>query len=225
MWIEYLIQQVYKQSRYLLTFVISLLLCLSFSQFADAASVSFSFSGIIGSVSGYDAEPHIGIGDNYSGTLSFDVNEASEVSNVGGDVEINGTLTGFTNYFGYGTVEPDSTSFWFNISPFGDGAIIGPSSNVVRMGFFLGSAAHPSGNLYDIITSGAPNIFGIDILAAIFNNGPPAYSVNHSSSVDGSFDVEISAVPLPAALPLYGAGIALIGLIGWRRSKKSAAIL
>ncbi len=32
----------------------------------------------------------------------------------------------------------------------------------------------------------------------------------------------ISAVPLPAALPLYGAGVAIIGFIGWCRKRKHA---
>jgi len=32
----------------------------------------------------------------------------------------------------------------------------------------------------------------------------------------------ISAVPLPAALPLYGAGLAVMGLVGWRRKRKEA---
>ncbi|MEP3246137.1 MAG: hypothetical protein ABJN40_04980 [Sneathiella sp.] len=45
---------------------------------------------------------------------------------------------------------------------------------------------------------------------------------------DGSFLIDnltigsstnISAVPLPAALPLYGAGIALMGFIGWRKRR------
>ncbi len=35
--------------------------------------------------------------------------------------------------------------------------------------------------------------------------------------------IELSTVPLPAALPLYGAGVALMGLIGWRRKRKLAA--
>ena len=30
---------------------------------------------------------------------------------------------------------------------------------------------------------------------------------------------KISAIPLPAALPLYGAGVALLGLMGWRRKR------
>ena len=32
-----------------------------------------------------------------------------------------------------------------------------------------------------------------------------------------------SAVPLPAALPLYGTGLAVIGFFGWRRRRKAAA--
>lgn len=33
----------------------------------------------------------------------------------------------------------------------------------------------------------------------------------------------LSAVPLPAALPLYGAGMAVMGFIGWRKKKAAAA--
>jgi hypothetical protein len=36
-------------------------------------------------------------------------------------------------------------------------------------------------------------------------------------------NVEVSAVPLPAALPLYGAGMALLGFLGWRKRKAAHA--
>lgn len=36
-------------------------------------------------------------------------------------------------------------------------------------------------------------------------------------------NLTVSAVPLPAALPLYGAGLAALGFIGWRKRRKSAA--
>jgi len=42
------------------------------------------------------------------------------------------------------------------------------------------------------------------------------------SSYNNSFEIanlKISAVPLPAALPLYGAGVFLLGFLGWRRAK------
>lgn len=36
-------------------------------------------------------------------------------------------------------------------------------------------------------------------------------------------NLQVTAVPLPAALPLYGAGIAVLGFMGWRRRQKIAA--
>ncbi|MCF8468213.1 MAG: VPLPA-CTERM sorting domain-containing protein [Sneathiella sp.] len=35
-------------------------------------------------------------------------------------------------------------------------------------------------------------------------------------------NLTVSAVPLPAALPLYGAGLAVMGFVGWRKRRKSA---
>jgi hypothetical protein len=34
---------------------------------------------------------------------------------------------------------------------------------------------------------------------------------------------QVSVVPLPAALPLYGTGLAIMGFLGWRRKRVSAA--
>ncbi len=38
-----------------------------------------------------------------------------------------------------------------------------------------------------------------------------------------SINTAVSAVPIPAALPLFGTGLALMGFIGWRRRQKAAA--
>lgn len=35
--------------------------------------------------------------------------------------------------------------------------------------------------------------------------------------------ITVSAVPLPAGLPLYGAGLAVLGFVGWRKKQKAAA--
>ncbi len=37
-------------------------------------------------------------------------------------------------------------------------------------------------------------------------------------------DIPISSTPLPATLPLFAAGLGALGLLGWRRTRKAAAI-
>ena len=47
----------------------------------------------------------------------------------------------------------------------------------------------------------------------------------HASSRAGlTFTPVVSAIPLPAALPLFATGLGALGLLGWRRKKKSAAL-
>ncbi len=51
-------------------------------------------------------------------------------------------------------------------------------------------------------------------------------------AIDGAHDFKIasltvsnlSVVPLPAGLPLYGAGLVILGFIGWRRKRKKMAL-
>src|SRR5262249_49173442 len=45
-------------------------------------------------------------------------------------------------------------------------------------------------------------------------------------SVNASIDISAgpSPIPLPAALPLFATGLGALGLLGWRRKKKAAAL-
>ncbi|MCP4071676.1 MAG: hypothetical protein GY742_08045 [Hyphomicrobiales bacterium] len=78
-----------------------------------------------------------------------------------------------------------------------------------------------------IATSVAPNggsYFGFDGFG-IFDE----IRVFSTSGIDGLFEVvdNVSVgnhvVPIPAALPLLGTGLALMGIVGWRRKRKIAA--
>ena len=56
-----------------------------------------------------------------------------------------------------------------------------------------------------------------------------ALGYNDTGSSDSDYDDlmfvgHISAVPLPAALPLFATGLGALGLLGWRRKRKAAAI-
>lgn len=61
-------------------------------------------------------------------------------------------------------------------------------------------------------------------VAALWNN---TLSDNLGDSTTGSYlvmDTNSTVVPLPAALPLYGTGLAVMGFIGWRRRRKVAGV-
>jgi hypothetical protein len=51
--------------------------------------------------------------------------------------------------------------------------------------------------------------------------GPPglAETINFDNLA-----VRINDVPLPAALPLFATGLGALGLLGWRRKKRAAAL-
>lgn len=48
--------------------------------------------------------------------------------------------------------------------------------------------------------------------------------VQPSQDIMVQFDVSVAETPLPAALPLFASGLGALGLLGWRRKRKSAAI-
>ncbi len=58
---------------------------------------------------------------------------------------------------------------------------------------------------------------GIDSITFAFGG----QSANDLFYVGGA--TAVSAVPLPAGLPLYGAGLAVLGYVGWRRKRKATA--
>jgi ribosomal protein L31 len=92
----------------------------------------------------------------------------------------------------------------------------------------------------DYVTSSGSMFAFIDI-AGIFQtlNPPGAISstangindlgqiVGFYTAANGStfgFETQVSAVPLPAALPLFASGLVGLGLLGWRRKRKAKAL-
>ena len=44
-------------------------------------------------------------------------------------------------------------------------------------------------------------------------------TVSSGGSLVAPFDIVVAPTPPPAALPLYGTGLAVLGFLGWRRRK------
>lgn len=85
------------------------------------------------------------------------------------------------------------------------------------------------------VSEGAPNPIDFNdpgIFAfVVLNNGVNGSFIfdNATGAISGlNFDIvvfenAVAAVPVPAALPLFGTGLAIMGFLGWRRKRKAAA--
>jgi hypothetical protein len=75
-----------------------------------------------------------------------------------------------------------------------------------------------------------------DILNLVLSASPSMLLADHGGSIVGGFaelrdagfpitlvNGTVSATPVPAALPLFATGLAVMGLLGWRRKRKAAA--
>ncbi len=107
--------------------------------------------------------------------------------------------------------------FFADTSPGGDGfftfRLVGPNNGLLAStSLAVSNAAVPNFGYLSFVRPNA-DIRAIEII--------PSYQFTEGWSID-DLRYGTTAVPLPAALPLLGAGIALLGLAGWRRKHKTA---
>lgn len=81
---------------------------------------------------------------------------------------------------------------------------------------------NPSGNSSETILTGglyiSDDALTIQISTSIFTRNVPSYDLELQVTLPDN----LSVTPLPAALPLFGTGVGVIGLLGWRRKRKAA---
>lgn len=107
------------------------------------------------------------------------------------------------------TSHPNS-SFYFD----GTNALLPPAKDASDFSRFIlnpGLIGSPLFDLRGIDKSGSE--FSI---ATLVGNAEVEYGFRIKTTA-------LSVVPLPAGLPLYGAGLALMGFLGWRRKRKAAS--
>jgi hypothetical protein len=64
------------------------------------------------------------------------------------------------------------------------------------------------------------NVSAFDSVQVIYSSSANDTVVGFTADVDS---ITLASTPLPAALPLFASGCALLGFLGWRRKRKSAA--
>ena len=79
---------------------------------------------------------------------------------------------------------------------------------------FLFGAGNTVGNLYSDLSGNT--YFSLQDPSSLYNPGDLGLLTIRS---------EAAATPLPAALPLFATGLGAMGLLGWRRKRKNAAVI
>ena len=80
----------------------------------------------------------------------------------------------------------------------------------------------PSGPAAQISTSAVTTEAGVTLTSGV--NCGESTACNTTSTDTFGPNFETAATPLPAALPLFAGGLGLMGLLGWRRKRKAAAL-
>jgi len=104
-----------------------------------------------------------------------------------------------------------------------------PSSPVTESLSVFNGSSHSNPGPYetDIVGSfSIPSDAMSAIISGTFGNASIANSAPTNLCLgDGPCSSTVSAVPIPATLPLFASGLAGLGLLGWRRKRKTSAAI
>ena len=179
------------------------------------------------------------IGMEFSGEYTFDetwaqiysdINQANYVAPAGSDpatfptrMSLGGIDYSFApgvleivpqNHYGAGSKEADGANSWnivlYSAGVWGDGTTNIPSTIPILSNFDLSTSQ------FFLYLSEQPN-GGLSLGNRYF--GQFAYF----GETPCTGNCAVSSVPIPAALPLFAAGLTAMGFLGWRRKQKAAA--
>ncbi|MFK5978073.1 MAG: VPLPA-CTERM sorting domain-containing protein [Rhizobiaceae bacterium] len=202
---------------------------------AGSAVTTVSASADFENQASLNGNPYVEDGISFSRTNTSFSNNGCGYAGCGGHSGFFSGPTQFSGNYLYGT----GTNGYFDITATGSNLFNG-------LELILGTGHGPSG-LDDLVWETFVNgssvssgiIFNIASLPAIFGwsdvtgfdqlristgrNLSLGFTGFHTTAIDSvkAQYGSVSAVPVPAALPLLGTGLAVMGLVGWRRKRKA----
>lgn len=96
-------------------------------------------------------------------------------------------------------------------------------SPLLNQTFFIGDGLTGDGvgSIQSFVVPTFANALILGVVDSFSFSGPPGYFNDNSGTLEASFSIEgLSAVPVPAALPLFGTGLVLMGFLGWRKKRR-----
>jgi hypothetical protein len=145
-------------------------------------------------------------------TVEFQISSGTFPAPVG--INVNGffDVTGVT---GSGTAGPDPCGFGLT-------ACTGGGTN--HAGSFNVETSAVNSGIITIHLTAENGTMWPNALAVLTPNSNGWEAVDNMAAAPGTFQDLGFATPLPAALPLFATGIGAMGLIGWRRKRKTQAV-
>jgi hypothetical protein len=185
------------------------------------ASASFTVSGVTITASGFSSPTFGTTVHLYSKNGGGDENGLGLVNDPAGNHEISGTSlirislpTGITNF-----------AFTMGSSSSGEGWLVygsnSPTSGYVKVASGMDENNH-------VLTGCTSGLNDGCFAYYYFAFNPSTYSAGNTNVLldnvgFASAVTNFSAIPLPAALPLFASGLGALGLLGWRRKRKALA--
>jgi hypothetical protein len=186
------------------------------------AGQALTFSSVTGLVNITDPLPSLNFGPDggHGLPISMDISAAAGLSGIESfntsflaGVFLNGH-EGDIGHTAPATLDFSSNYNFTSLSPLDDQV------------FFIGDGLTGTG-------SGSVQVFNVPsdatflvlgITDANGYNGPPGAYFDNAGLFTAVFSIEPTTTPLPSSLPLLTAGLSALGLFGWRRKRKAAAI-
>lgn len=179
---------------------------------AVAVPINAKVNGTVDFVAGPSSEPFVGLGDSYNANLSFEIEQTggstlnAAVSNVSGTAVINGISTGFTGFNGVWAASPGAVRVQFFFTPFGQGPGLG-NVNLDILEIVFRATSVSSSYFFDIVSATDAFISSINIAG----RQETATGENGIFNLSRNAQSEISSIPEPFTIALFGLGIAGLG--------------
>jgi hypothetical protein len=194
-----------------------------------AASYTLNFSGTVANATGVFSVLGVTGGDPISGSITYDpFNDANAIT-LGNSKTFAQSASSWNFHVNHpGTLD-------FTHIGTGDGEIGSASGPFPTLHYSVGNAAESINLLFETNGTGPvlaslaalptnpAALFALLTGAPVFANGRYGLLGYGDINFTIAFSPAVAATPIPAALPLFGAGLAMFGFVGWKRRGTSHA--